>query len=224
MSEKQLDFLNIFDKSEPRDKEKKFDDVLSTADDSDEEDDKQDPLDFNQEEIYKREEAERIFKQQQADQERADKVEARKRVLDTRNTPPVIAFEEFLPEIRNYALRLAAVKEAHSRVSGEAKLALYNRIVWPDIYEEEMYKESARLYLNYLDALRRSKSSRRVSTEAAYLPPQDKKKTERKPGEKKLSKTTESPASDEKGLGNNVDELPDDPYSDIYPTSRRWRS
>lgn len=223
MSEKQLDFLNIFDKSEPRDKERKFDDVLSAADNSDEEDDKQDPLDFDQEEIYKRAEADRIFKQQEVDQARTEKMEARKRLLDTRNTPSLMSFEDYLPEIKNYALRLAAVKEAHDRVSGEAKLALYNRIVWPDIYEEEMYKESARLYLNYLDALRRSKSSRRVNTEAAYLPPKDKKKVERKSIEKKLKKTEELPASNNKDLENNTDESPDDPYSDIYPTRPRYR-
>ncbi len=223
MSEKQLDFLNIFDKSEPRDKEKKFEDVLSSPDNSDEEDDKQDPLDFDQEEIYKREQADRIFKQQEINQEQTDKIEARKRLLDTRNTPSVMSFEEYLPEIRNYHQRMAAVKEAHKNVSGEAKLALYNRILWPDIYEEEMYKDSARLYLNYLEALRRSKSTHRAGMDSAYLPTKEKKKTEHKSAEKKSKKIGESSAGYDKSSEQNNDDLPDDPYADIYPTSRKWR-
>ncbi len=223
MSEKQLDFLNIFDKSEPRDKERKFEDVLSAPDDFEGEDDKQDSLDFNQEETYKREEAERIFKQQEIDKERSDKIETRKRLLDTRIPSSVMAFEDFLPEIRNYYQRLLSVKEAHKRVSGEAKLALYNRILWPDIYEEEMYKESARLYLNYLEALQRSKSSHRAGIDSAYLPPKGKKKPERKVIEKKAKNANESPENENKEAENKNDNLPDDPYSDIYPARPRYR-
>jgi len=67
-------------------------------------------------------------------------------------------FEDIMPEIKAYEIRLSMLRAIHEdSAPGEEKQKAYMRLVNPDMYDDEVYRDSARLYLKYLEAVKTDK-------------------------------------------------------------------
>ncbi|MGE5426201.1 MAG: hypothetical protein ACM3PZ_03940 [Bacillota bacterium] len=131
MSEKQLDFLHVFD--QPREPEKKEDEDVV-----DEEGDRQSvrKIEINQE-------------QERRDQERRERMIALLQSVD----PKPEDFEEFKPLIEEYSQRLEEIRREYQEAAEQPeRLRLYYILVRPDLNDAEEYQGRARLYLKYKEA------------------------------------------------------------------------
>jgi hypothetical protein len=113
-----------------------------------------DPLEFNLQDEEARAEAERIFIEKELLAEEEFRFKRRQKLLNY-GAPSATYFEDFLPEIEAYHQRMNSFKIEHDQApAGEQKNKLYEILVAPQILDEEKYRDSARLYLNYLEAVK----------------------------------------------------------------------
>lgn len=156
MSEKQLDFIHIFNEAE-----KTPDNSAEDIDVSEEAEN--DPVAFDELQAEQRREIEKaeLAKQQR---EKNDQLKQRRISLLLKTTPTVAEFNEFMPEIIRYQERMNDFRTAYESASQPDKLALYEKMVRPDINDEPLYQDSARLYLKYLEAYREDKRTKQTSS------------------------------------------------------------
>lgn len=216
MSEKQLNFLNIFETSDKKERSPLPEEESRSAFD---ENDHEDPTTFDLEEQRLREEAELISKKEG---ERAElELEQRQQLLYSSLPLRSSDFNIVLPEIKNYAERFRSYRARYQEARLEDKAALYPRLVWPDTYEEPEYRESARLYLNYLEVVKQERAAQQREDRAAAVAL---KKNKKKPVESASAKKEASMSKSfkDRDINKENDDAPD-PYGDIYPYSRKWR-
>ena len=215
MSEKQLNFLNIFETSKKEEPSLPEEESFVAADVNNYED----PIAFDLEEKRLREEAELISREEREKKEIELKRNQRQQLLNSRSSWHPSDFQSVLPEIQQYAERMRSYRALYESSSPERKSELYPRLVWPDTYEEPEHREGARLYINYLEAVKREKeqqqSKHRFETSFSK-----KKKEKANPLKKKDKVVTRKPLVEVDIQG---DEDAPNPYGDIYPYSRNWR-
>jgi hypothetical protein len=217
MSEKQLNFLNIFETSKKEEASSSESEYLVKNGENDYED----PLVFDLEEKRLREEAELISRKEREKNELELKRSQRQRLLDSHSPRHPSDFQSVLPEIQQYAERSRSYRAVYESSSPEQKSELYPRLVWPDTYEEPEYRESARLYINYLEAVKREReeqSENKMKSSFSKKKKEKKTLTPTKKQEKVIIRRSlvEADAQED-------DDAPN-PYGDIYPYSRNWRS
>ena len=67
-------------------------------------------------------------------------------------------FQEFLPEIEDYKMRMIKFREEYDQAeAGEKKSQIYYKLVNPDINDEPQYRAIAALYLRYREALEKQR-------------------------------------------------------------------
>ena len=150
MPDKQLDFFNIFDEVSKNPRK-----VSSAKNEEKTEENKEKP-DREAEEKAKLE-----LSKKQIEKQLEEKKEFRNNFLKILsegrlNIILIEDFEEFLPEIRAYAKRIASFKEEYDKRDGTNKSEIYNKLVWPDSYDNPKYREIAFLYVNYVKIKQRS--------------------------------------------------------------------
>lgn len=147
MSEKQLNFLEIFDHQESPES---LSELSSIPEDRDAVE--SDPVLFDQSEIEQRQAAEQLVAEQLAEQQRQELLARRQRLLSANTKVDLSDFREFMPEIQAYYQRLADIKASFDAAApGEDKQYWYSKLVSPEIYDDFAYQESARLYRRYLE-------------------------------------------------------------------------
>lgn len=215
MSEKQLNFLNIFEtskKEEPSLPEEEFSTIADVNN-------YEDPIAFDLEEKRLREEAELISRKEREKKEAELKRHQRQELLNSHSPRYPSDFQSVFAEIQQYAERMRSYRALYESSSPERKSELYPRLVWPDTYEEPEYREGARLYINYLEALKREKEQQQPDYRFE-APVSKKKKKKVNTLKKKDEAITRKPLVEVDAQG---DEDASNPYGDIYPYSRTWR-
>lgn len=148
MSEKQLNFLEIFDHPEGAEPAPE---PLVIEEESDATE--LDPVLFDQSEVEQRQAAERLVMEQRVVQQQQELAARRQRLLSANTAVDVSDFQEFMPEIQAYYQRLAAIRASFDAAApGEDKQYWYSKLVSPEIYDDLPYQESARLYRRYFEA------------------------------------------------------------------------
>jgi len=215
MSEKQLNFLHIFDDANKRDELKA--EIQSDDYPENEEETSSDPLEENFQEEQDRLKADKITFAGIKAAEQAARQERYNRLL---RLPPakLSLFNEFITEIENYSQRIRQFRQELEQVDpGEEKEKIYKKIVNPNLYDEEEYREIAAIYLNYLEALKNEKDdNNQVSLN--YLKNEQNEKTIKKLNRQEM---TSSEGNDSNDIDEEADEP--DPYGEIYPMSRQWK-
>lgn len=167
MIDKQLNFLHIFDdallkKSEDLKGDQK---EINQQDDGDLDMLENDPLLFDEQERKNRQAAEEIFANQEA-AEKETKRQAyikslRSNILRKEGSFSVNDFIYFSEELSAYNDRMQSFQAEHQAAStGEEKECLYRKLVSPHLEDEVAYRETALLYLRYLDALQAEKNKK----------------------------------------------------------------
>jgi len=215
MSEKQLNFLNIFETSKKEEPSLPEEESSTTADVNDYED----PIAFDLEEKRLREGAELISRKEREEKEIELKRRQRQELLNSHFPRHPFDFQPVLPEIQRYAERVRSYRALYESSSPERKSELYPRLVWPDTYEEPEYRESACLYINYLEAVKRENEQQQ--SESRFEAPVSKKKKKKANTLKKKDKVVARKPLVE--VDTQGDEDASNPYGDIYPYSRNWR-
>jgi len=223
MPDKQLDFFNIFDEVSKNPRK-----VSSAKNEEKTEENKEKP-DREAEEKAKLE-----LSKKQIEKQLEEKKEFRNNFLKILsegrlNIILIEDFEEFLPEIRAYAKRIASFKEEYDKRDGTNKSEIYNKLVWPDSYDNPKYREIAFLYVNYVKIKQRSAA---ITAQIKKERVKNELKFSNKPGAdidiKTQDKSQKSRVKNKDEISNDIDEAYDDdgapdPYGDIYPYSRELR-
>ncbi|MDP3836934.1 MAG: hypothetical protein Q8Q67_02440 [bacterium] len=154
MSEKQLNFLNIFEPSKheieniDEDDVKNEEGIEACAADKDTEAKKEDLI---SESLIKREEA--LKKEAEIKLKRLKLLRAREDLLK------IADFADIMPEIKAYEIRMLMLRASYeAALPGEDKQRAYQTLVNPDLHDEEIYRDSARLYLKYLEVAKQEMS------------------------------------------------------------------
>ncbi|MDD3663203.1 MAG: hypothetical protein PHT84_05030 [Candidatus Pacebacteria bacterium] len=160
MSEKQLDFLHIFDEETEKNNEASEPDLEHDSEDEDFDLEENDPLVFEEAEKRRRLEAEEIMKQQAVAQKQLELENLRFKILNNQADLHLSDFAPFMGEIESYQKRLSDFRRAYeASENGPNKEALYRKLVSPQLEDEENFRESALLYMRY-DKLKKEQSVR----------------------------------------------------------------
>lgn len=140
------------------------------------------------------------------DESKIKKIRELKDRLSRLSRPPKISdFDDFLPELKAYGLRMESFrKDKEAAATPAEKEKIYYKIVNPDVNDEPSYRPLAALYLLYLEAL---KNSKRAEVEDKKITPIVKTPP--------IKKNLPSGPSNSGGYEN--------PYTDIYPYAGEWR-
>jgi len=150
MPEKQLNFLNIFEPSKHE---------IENIDKDDVEDEEEQSIDTEAQGTEEKKEedliSDSLIKREEKIKKEAEIKLKRLRLLQTNREIPLSDFEDIMPEIKAYEIRLAMLRAIYENATpGPDKQKAYQKLVNPDLYDEEMHRDSARLYLKYLDSLK----------------------------------------------------------------------
>jgi hypothetical protein len=152
MSEKQLDFLHIFDEETEKNNEASEPDLEHDSEDEDFDLEENDPLVFEEAEKRRRLEAEEIMKQQAVAQKQLELENLRFKILNNQADLHLSDFAPFMGEIESYQKRLSDFRRAYeASENGPNKEALYRKLVSPQLEDEEDFRESALLYMRYIN-------------------------------------------------------------------------
>ena len=158
MSEKQLDFLHIFDEEIEKKNKAVESDLEHDSEDEDFDLEENDPLVFEEAEKRRRLEAEAIMKQQEVVQQQLDLENLRFKILNNQAELSLSDFTPFMGEIEAYQKRLSNFRQAYEVAkNGPDKEALYRKLVSPQLEDEEAFRESALLWMRYV-ALQKERS------------------------------------------------------------------
>ena len=160
MPEKQLNFVHIFDEAE---KEAPKAPAELPAEDNEE---VSDPISADRDENRQREEAEIIFQGKEKEEQTAQKQEHRTALL-LATSPKLEDFQEYMPEIRAYGERMNLFRNNFQKAEGPEKKKIYEILVRPDLNDEPNLRDSARLYLKFLDVAASIQAAKKT-TEGFY--------------------------------------------------------
>lgn len=156
MSEKQLNFLNIFEPS--KHEIENIDEAAIENEEEFETDTETQGVEAKKEELI----SESLIKREEEIKKEAEIKLKRLRLLQTNDDIPLSEFEDIMPEIKTYALRLSMFrKDYQTLVAGDAKQKAYLILTNP-VHDDEEYRDSARLYLKYIKAMKMNQSKDRL--------------------------------------------------------------
>jgi len=192
MSEKQLDFLHIFDEEIEKKNKAVESDLEHDSETEDCDLEENDPLVFEEAEKRRRLEAEAIMKQQEVAQKQLDLENLRFKILNNQEELGLSDFAPFMGEIEAYQKRLSNFRQAYEVAkNGPDKEALYRKLVSPQLEEEEDFRESALLYMRYERLLKNKKASKEYNTKYSF-PQKAKYKQKKNVTAKELKKARSS--------------------------------
>jgi len=175
MSEKQLDFLNIFEPSKHE---------IENIDEGESEN--KEVLE-DQKVVEKKEDliSDSLIKREKEIKKEAEIKLKRLEILRSGEESLKISdFADIMPEIKAYETRMLMLRAAYEAASpGDDKSRAYQTLVNPDMYDEEVHRDSARLYLKYLEV-----SKREMKQRTSQLKLQKKDKKIKTSGERKANK------------------------------------
>ncbi len=134
-------------------------------------------------------------------------------------------FQEFLPEIEDYKMRMVNFRKEYDQAeAGEKKSQIYYKLVNPDINDEPQYRAIAALYLRYREALEKQRrldlAKNKKSPQSGQFKKTNDKDSKASEGNSQSAKQKEtetpkiSPLVDDKIKGVS------ESYKDIYPMAR----
>lgn len=158
MSEKQLNFLNIFEPSKHE---------IENIDDGEIENEEV----LNNQEVEEKKEdliSESLIKREEEIKKEAERKLKRLNILKAGEDSLTVAdFEELMPEIKAYEIRILMLKAVYQNATpGADKEKAYLKIVNPDIHDDEAHRDSARLYLKYLEVCKREEKRRTLQLQS----------------------------------------------------------
>ncbi|MBN2884949.1 hypothetical protein JXE04_03415 [Patescibacteria group bacterium] len=188
MSEKQLNFLNIFEPSKHEienidedvieNEEEQSTDTETQGTEEKKEDLISDALIKREEEIKK--EAEIKLKRLYLLQSSDDDIE-------------LSEFDDIMPEIKSYEVRMAMFRaEYEAAQPGKDKEKIYNKLVNPDVLDEDTYRDSASLYLKYLRILRQDEKNKIVALRIKETQEKEERRRKRKEAEARRNQKNKS--------------------------------
>lgn len=147
MSEKQLNFLHIFDDEIQKAK-------TSAIENDADQDNLDDSLVFDEKEEEAKRKADELISKQERQEKEAELSSLRERILKNKGDIRVFNFIPFMEEIENYSRRMKGFQEEFELAApGIERQKIYDKIIHPNFKDEEKYQESALLYLRYIEAL-----------------------------------------------------------------------
>jgi hypothetical protein len=157
MGVEQTDFLHIFDETEAAKKLDLSNSPVEMIDNEEVKPVKENKLNEKPEYLV----SESLITKEEKIKKEAEIKLKRLRLLQTNRDISLAEFEDIMPEIKAYGIRLLMLRAAYDKAApGEEKQKAYLKLVSPDIHDDKAHHDSARLYLKYLEAVKVNKKQR----------------------------------------------------------------